>query len=236
MNNREVIFLGGGLALGLVSGMLIMRGHLKDKYERIAQEEIDSVKQRYRLLRKEGLENPRDSISIKGEVESNYHEALNDLGYTREGSEDDGMFADSPPGVPIPPRDNSKQDQELDLSDDDEWDWLLSNRDPSKPYIISVDEYMLENDHFDKETLAYYEEDDTLCDTSDRPIDDPESVVGNDPLLRFGTGSGDKNIVYVRNESTSVDYEIIRDERAYTEVVLGLRDRDSGPMKFREDD
>lgn len=97
------------------------------------------------------------------------------------------------------------------------------------PYIISEDEYMYPTSfvEFERNTLIYYEGDDTL--TTDRDeviITDIEEIVGSSALTSFGTMSGNKDVVYVRNVRIGADFEILRESGSYQELVLGLSDED----------
>lgn len=95
--------------------------------------------------------------------------------------------------------------------------------DPTIPYTITYEEYYEDFKGHDKKTITYYEGDDTLTDERDRPIDDIERVIGRESLNYFGVRSKDKNIVHVRNERLEIDYEIVKDERDYLEVVVGVK-------------
>lgn len=96
--------------------------------------------------------------------------------------------------------------------------------DPSKPFIISFEEY-LENTA-EKHTLTYYEGDDTLCDQGENviPDEDIEGLIGPDALIKFGTRSDDPHIVYVRNMKNGVDYEVVRNLGSYKLLVAGMRE------------
>lgn len=96
-------------------------------------------------------------------------------------------------------------------------------RDPTVPYVISKDEFFDDSADYVKLNLTYYDGDDTLVDEKDSPIDTVDALVGTDSLHKFGHLSGDKNIVYVRNERFEQDYEIVFDPRDYTDVVLGIK-------------
>ena len=91
--------------------------------------------------------------------------------------------------------------------------------DKALPYIISVDQFADEKDHYDKITINYYEEDDTLCEENEEIIEDPMMVVGEDTLTRFGEDSDDPDVVYVRNEKLEIDYEVICLHKSYAETV-----------------
>ena len=92
-----------------------------------------------------------------------------------------------------------------------------------KPYLISLDEFHSTETEWDKNSIVYYEEDDTLTDENDMPVSDVDYLIGEQHLEFFGIRSGDKNQVYIRNPQISTDYEVTRNSGSYTEIVLGLR-------------
>lgn len=103
-------------------------------------------------------------------------------------------------------------------------------------FIINKDEYWENVDDFKQETLTYYSGDDILVDMEDVPIYNYSSVIGN---LDFGHGSGDKNVLFVQNNNTKAQYEIIRDNGSYSVEVLGMDNYDElkhSIRKFRMDD
>lgn len=111
-------------------------------------------------------------------------------------------------------------------NDPRDWDYkaevVIREENPDKPYVISVEEHGENPDDHDQVTLTYYEKDDTLVDERSQPIDNVDKIVGDDNLERFGHGSEDLNVVYVRNDAREMDFEIIRDPGAYAVEVLGL--------------
>lgn len=120
------------------------------------------------------------------------------------------------------------------------WDYEaeLPNRSPDFPYIIGFDEFEIGEEGFSQSTLTYYEKDDILTDDKDVPIYD-RRIVGE---LKFGHGSNDPNIVYIRNTSLQSEFEILRDSGSFQEIVLGeeIETRLNGdkeePRKFRPTD
>ena len=94
-----------------------------------------------------------------------------------------------------------------------------------RPYVIPPEQFD-EIDEYDTVTLSYYA-DGILADETDTPIDNIDSVVGFDSLKTFGRYEDDS--VYVRNDMKKCDYEILRDERKYMDI---LRNR---PMQSKED-
>lgn len=83
-----------------------------------------------------------------------------------------------------------------------------------EPYTISPDEYM--NSEYTAKTLIYYA-DKVLASDDDTRIDNPTMVVGRNALSSFGKYDDDS--VYVRDDNLKVDYEILRSEKDYADVV-----------------
>jgi len=106
-------------------------------------------------------------------------------------------------------------------NDGDEWDYKteLEKRDKADPYVIHVDEFVADEMGWDSQsTLTWYEKDQILTDSHDKPVYNHAELVGE---LRFGHGSNDANVVYIRNERLQCEYEVLRDEGSYEEIVLG---------------
>lgn len=104
---------------------------------------------------------------------------------------------------------------------DQDWNYdeEVSKRGPEVPYILHRDEFFADEKGYDNSTtLTYYSGDDVLCDENEVPIYNPEKLVGK---LIFGHGSGDPNVVYVRNERLEAEYEILLDQGHYVVEVLG---------------
>lgn len=104
---------------------------------------------------------------------------------------------------------------------DPEWDIddELSSRSEDEPYILHVEEFMNDEEGFHQSTLTYYEGDNILTDEKDVPIYNHSQIVGE---LKFGHGSNDPNVVFVRNHKLKAEYEILRDTGYYEHEVLGI--------------
>lgn len=190
LNNllSKVIIFGAGAGIGsLVTWKLV-----KTKYERIAQEEIDSVKEVYSKKKPtidecieqivEESEKPQQGKSINDKPDiMEYAKTIKSLHYTSDDDEEE-------------------EDEEM-VQD--------------KPYVISPDEF--DEIGYEIETLTYYA-DGVLTDYYDEIIDDVDDVVGVESLNHFGENEGDEDAVYVRNDSREHDYEILRDTRNYHDI------------------
>lgn len=80
------------------------------------------------------------------------------------------------------------------------------------PYTISPDEFSDHND-YEKKTYIYYRENDLLIDDSEEIIHDRDGDIGEGSLEKFGEYEPD--VVYVRNENISTDFEILLQEGDY---------------------
>jgi hypothetical protein len=103
----------------------------------------------------------------------------------------------------------------------DSWNYdeEVKARNPELPYILHKDEFYDEERGYVQHTLTFYEGDNVLVDEEDAPIYNYERVTGP---LKFGHGSGDPNVVYIRNDKQRAEYEIIKDEGYFSVEVLGI--------------
>lgn len=163
----------------------------KQKYEKIASEEIESVKRVFSGNRKdketgehEGLEYSRlmaEQAKKKGDI-AEYTAILQRTGYAGQSDNDIGEERSG----------NMKKDY---------------------PYVISPDEFG-EFDDYERISLTYYA-DGILTDDNDDIIEDVEDVVG-DGLEHFGEYEDDS--VFVRCDERKCDYEILLDQRNFSDV------------------
>lgn len=114
--------------------------------------------------------------------------------------------------------------------DPDVFDVDAEERDPESPYVVSQEEFMENEPDHQQVTITYYAGDDILADERDVPIEQVEATVGVDNLARFGHGSKDKNIVYIRNERTEIDFEVAYSAGKFSEEVHGFIEHADRPV------
>lgn len=120
---------------------------------------------------------------------------------------------------------------------DDDWDYELEyEKRGNGIYIIHADEYIQGDYEFKQETVTYYAEDDIMADMEDTPIYNYYDRMGE---LKFGHGSKDKSVVYIRNERLNREWEVLLHHGSYEVEVKGLYE-DGGELKhslrkFRDD-
>lgn len=182
-------------AAGAGIGSAVTWKIVKTKYERIAQEEIDNVKEYYRKkadesesakvaeIGKKMVEGFVDGVKDTPKEESvtflkeMYNSIITSEGYS----------------------DSTESGEEVADTDD--------------PYIIDADEFG-DSYEYDTDSLVYYA-DGILATETDDVIDDIERIIGTKNLTQFD----DDNVIFVRNDRTRHDYEVTREDRTFAEVA-----------------
>lgn len=106
-------------------------------------------------------------------------------------------------------------------SNDNGWiyDDELALRTGVDPYVIHEDEYISDEMDFKQSTMTYYEGDDVMADSVDTVVYGHAGLLGP---LKFGHGTRDPNVVYIRNETMQMEWEVLRHHGHYAIEVLGL--------------
>ena len=193
-------------AVGASLGSAVTWHYTKKKYEKIAEEEIKSVKEVF--SKKENDVNNRLSVANNLLKEKLKKEVIvEDI--TEDIVQDEDI--DSTPDISEP---EEHEDYEAVLRK------AGYKNEPQKitkngPYVIPPEEFG-ETD-YDIISLTYYA-DDILVDDSDEKIlnSKVDELIGVDSLSHFG--EYDDDAVYVRNDALKCDYEILRSEREYFDV------------------
>lgn len=221
-----------GLAAGGVGGYFIAKKQLRAYYEDLASQEIAEAKEFYATLNKVDVDGAvLTPMEVMDKLHGSDAAAMALRGYRGEAmtptpskaqtaaeieAEDAALDEEliAKAEVHVAETRNIFVDPNFDLEEE------MKHRTPDEPYIISHDEFYDSSVEFDNISLTYFEDDDSLIDEQDKPVADI-SIVGEDHLVRFGHGSKDKNIVYVRNEKLSTDFEIVLHKGSWLES-LGL--------------
>jgi len=232
----------GAVGVNVASGVAITYFMQKRKYEATFQERLETeiagtVKYYGTLLEKPSLEEV-----VEKSLKASNDEIIRDLNYNTIKTDDTYITAVDADGDVIFGPENLEGMTEVTrnvFTDADDFEWILEEemekRDTGRPYVIEHDEYVLSD--YDTRTLTFYEGDGILADENDEHIPDTDTVVGDENFARFGHGSHDPNIVYIRNDNISVDFEVVRVETKYAEAVLGFIQHEDKrtPRKMRKE-
>lgn len=239
-NCRLALVIGGtsvlSLAAGSALGYLFAQKKLELEYRELTEREIAEAKKFYSVLyKKDSFNTPQSTVERLLPVEAEALKALQS--YQGE----DSTMSDDRDFVPQKSQWFAENFEDKDKTDEIEivqnifeqakpdsldfnYEEESKHRTAETPYIISQDEFMLNEMGYAQSTLTYFVGDDVLVDERDQPIENSDQLVGDDNLLKFGHGSGDKNIVYVRNDRLSQEFEIAKSMGKYTVEVLGFID------------
>ena len=180
--------------LGAGVGSLITWKLVKEKYKKIADEEIASVIDRFK---QKEVKNGDISTNVYNTVEQNnititdeftdeekteYQDKVQEFGYSQDEYTDEDAYT-------------------VEVEQPEEY---------AAPYVIAPEEF----GEYDTKSWSLYS-DGVLTDENDMVVIDHRSIIG-DALEHFGDYDDDS--VYVRNEKEEYDYEILKLERSFSEV------------------
>ena len=189
----KVLIFVAGCGIGSVVTWKV----IEKRYQQIAQEEIDSVKEALGYfndsdekvdLEREDKEDEDHDERFGRDTESAREELSNickEHGYDYNGL--------------------SKKEGEEEMAE-------------NKPYVISPKEF--DENGYKTKTLFYYN-DDVVTDDRGKVLREEtvEKLIGKESLTTFGLYESDS--VFVRNDDLKTDYEILADERNYHEMFMG---------------
>ena len=180
---------------GAVIGVSATWKYFEEKYKRISDEEIESMREYYssKEQRYEGPQDSDEEIRKKAQETHKkpdireYAAKMKDLGYTNYSSGD-----------------KTVQKEEKDVEE---------------PYVISPEEYG-ELHEYETIELTHYA-DGILADDMDEVVDDADDIVGPDYADHFGDYEDDS--VFIRNDKRKCDYQILLSEKKYYGDVVTNR-------------
>ena len=188
--SKVLIFMAGACVGSVVTWKLVEK-----KYQQIAQEEIDSVKEAlgyFDLGEKEDRPEPEDEDNEDDRFDRDAESAKEELAHIcrEQGYDYNGI---------------SKKEGEEEMSE-------------NRPYVISPEEF--DENGYKTKTLFYYN-DDVVTDDRGKALSENsiEKLIGKESLTTFGQYESDS--VFVRNDDLKTDYEILADERNYHEMFMG---------------
>lgn len=185
-------------AVGAAAGSAITWFITKTKYEKIINDEINAqiydIREESIKMREEKI-NELDKVKNKmmGLVNQTDQDNEDDIEYG-EIIEADGTITNPVDDIPEP-----KEQEETDYIE---------------PYVISPEEF--DEKGYNLQTLIYYA-DGYLTDDMDFPIVDIDGTVGEDAVNHFGEYEDDS--VFIRNDNTKIDYEILADSRNFKDIT-----------------
>jgi hypothetical protein len=204
---RVVSFFLGGVGVGVVVGFFFGYRYNREKLRAEAfqqsEEELDDIRKVYQQR------------IVASQTKPSAEEIIEERGYS---------VHERPLAPPVPVAEPPQvvfTDQNIQANAG--WDYKkeIAARDTDTPYVIHQDEFNSGETGYDKTEYTYYANDDVLVDTDNIPLPHADIIVGQSNL-KFGHGTDDENVVYVRNDRIAVEMEITRVPKSYEEEILGL--------------
>lgn len=206
--DRMRIFLVAGCGAALVGGIALGIYIAKRKYEKAYADMLTEEVTKTKLFYQGQQKPPLDELVPASEV--HVLKAVSDL--TRDYRTTDG---------------EAEADQAVEDTGFPVWDYIAEEQkrgDGTTPYIISQAEFLENEPENTQDQLTYFVQDDTLADSQGEVL--PEEIFVGENNLQFGHGSGDVNLVYIRNPERGSDFEVIRSDGSFAHEVLGLEHSD----------
>lgn len=103
----------------------------------------------------------------------------------------------------------------------DNWDLLkeMRGRKDGVPYVIHRDEFYAEEKGYSQYSLTYFAGDNIMMAEDETIMYNHDRICGE---LKWGHGSGNPIIVYVRNDKYRAEYEITHLDGLYSEEIQGM--------------
>lgn len=185
-------------AAGAAIGSAVTWKILKDKYERIVQEEIESVKEAFN-----GMNEQSEDCESDDEEEQPHQINWSELEDLDEETDEEleeyanltNLYSSEKGGA-----------EKVEVK---------------RPYVISPYDFG-EIDEYNTVSLTYYA-DGILEDDDHEIVTDVDELIGEKALTTFGEYEDDS--VFVRNERLQTDFEILKDPRTYEDATSDTPDR-----------
>ena len=205
---KEIAIFGAGVAVGIGAGWFFF----KEKYKRIADNEIDDVKKYYlekRLEDKKQMDILMDTSKRLDKVVEEYTSGDEKVAENEEKEPSRTSQKTKYNKVGEDEKEEETVKAEAESPEEDE---------PTKPYLITEDEFLNDKNNYDKISLTYYMMDDTLADEFDEMIDIEEAISTD----IYNQIAGSDEDLYVRNNTLETDFEIMKVEGSFHDKYGGF--------------
>lgn len=242
VRNNPVLLVGIGLVgvgVGVAVGYHFAKKHLRVKFDDLLAQEVEQARQFYATLNKADYPTPTDLVKERHPEVIEAERIAKEQGYTTDG---ESIIVAPEDGTLMIRRQEVEVETEQEVQhrnifvdgspiDEDAWDQTAEelNRTPGKPYVISEEEFMENETDYEQLQMTYWVADDVLVsEETSEVVNASDELVGDENLrTKFGHGSKDRHILYVRNDAKRLEFEIAQSTGSYTKEILGLNDEDN---------
>ena len=214
--------------VGAGLGYLLTRRYLEPEFQKRLDGQIENAEEFYRRKYEKKLKELREKDVAEGkeilevlragveEVEKVYEEQAESIiaeaGMTSTLTNYQGMFDGE--NTPSQPKKNLAPEPVVSPSEETETS--------HPPVIISQEAFMENTSGYTQLSRTYYAGDDILATENNKIVSDGvrQNTLGDEVVEKLKMGlDGDAEVIYVRNKTLSMEYEVFRDPHMYTEAV-----------------
>lgn len=229
MNKTMVAVTTGAVSLGIggVLGYILAEKRVSEKYAKQADEEVAKIRDRYRenyrdlkdkvsdtrremQETKDYLADTAEKVREKYDVENVYEEE--DIPTHAKVRYD--KIVDDEKYSEVDGEEEEEEDEEFTMNDENpslEIPKVDPNR--SEPFLISDEDFWVNERDHSQSTLVYHINDDVLVDETSQVIHDEGDIVGD--TLSVFDANRTLTAVYVRNNRLRADIEVVIDHDPY---------------------
>jgi len=212
---RMMGYFGGGIGVGIIVGFIFGYRFNREKIRAEAfaasKEEVEKIREHYQQKEKAVAARQKPSVE----------EVVEERGYSVKSEVEVEPERPVKPPVPVAPARPLRAGPPSNMVG---WDYDAEVKARAEaegePYVIHQDERN-EDPGYNTVVYTYYAVDDVVTDEDNRPLPHAQEIIGINNL-KFGHGTDDDDVVFVRNEDLELEMEICRLHKSYEVEVLGL--------------
>lgn len=215
INTSSIGYALGGLVVGAAVGFYFGYKYNSEKIKAEAFKQSEEEVARIREVYQQKV--------VAAEPKPSVEEVMEQRGYSTAVEEDERPLK---PPVPVTGTVSAPPVVTYDGGKDKNLNWSypeeLQNRSDERPYIIHQDEFKNGESGYDQTTYTYFAADEVMVEEgSSDPLTNVDFAVGVENL-RFGHGSDDIDVVFIRNDKLELEIEVCRSPKSFEEEVVGL--------------
>lgn len=208
-----VVLFVSGAVLGAVGSLFYLRKEFSKKVE----EEVAARDMAIRELKRKNAEGERELENTNRRFNQEVSSELSKrLGYSVDNVSALTRNAPTTHSEGSQRASRGREDVIFSVDENGEVEDYPSEKPNPIPYgLSSIDDFLLSHKEYDKTTLTWYDKDGVLATENGDVVEDVLFILG--PDWQSEIGRLETGIAYIRNERAGTDYEVIVEDKKYTE-------------------
>lgn len=208
-----VVLFVSGAVLGAVGSLFYLRKEFNKKVE----EEVAARDMAIRELKRQKAESDREADNANRRFDNKVATELSKrLGYSVDNVSALTRNAPTTHSEGSQRASRDREDVIYSVNENGEVEDYPSEKPNPIPYgLSSIDDFLLSHKEYDKTTLTWYDKDGVLATENGDVVEDVLFILG--PDWQSEIGRLETGIAYIRNERAGTDYEVVVEDKKYTE-------------------